>query len=515
VERELVIQTTELGCDIALLENKELVEFHRDNAISGLAKGDMYWARVKRILPPLNAAFIDIGEEKEAFLHYTDLGENFATLQSFFKRCVTNEIIPMDKFPTSDAFPKDGKIGDVLAINDYLPVEVLKEPLSTKGARLSSDISLAGRYIVLIPFGQSINVSKKIENREERTRLKEIVNKIKHRNVGVIVRTVAMDMSLKELHQDYLDLMDKWNAMSKMVINASGVTKIFEEESKSTTLLRDVLNDSFTKIHINSESMSKSIQSYIEKIAPDKADIVKYYKNQPYLFEEFNLTSRIKSAFNRIIPLKSRGYIIIEQTEAMYVVDVNSGLSVNKKTSLDSDESILQVNLEAAKEIARQLRLRDIGGIIVIDFIDSKNPEIRDRIFEAMQEFMRDDKASSTILPLSRFCLMQITRSRTRPQEKVVTKEECPSCKGTGKITNVILITDLIYNRLQTLVHTNTSFEVVVHPFIFAYLKLGVISEHLRWQWALRTRFMLRQNSNLGINEFQLIDSKTKELLTA
>jgi ribonuclease G len=300
-----------------------------------------------------------------------------------------------------------------------------------------------------------------------------------------------------------------------MVINASGVTKIFEEESKSTTLLRDVLNDSFTKIHINSESMSKSIQSYIEKIAPDKADIVKYYKNQPYLFEEFNLTSRIKSAFNRIIPLKSRGYIIIEQTEAMYVVDVNSGLSVNKKTSLDSDESILQVNLEAAKEIARQLRLRDIGGIIVIDFIDSKNPEIRDRIFEAMQEFMRDDKASSTILPLSRFCLMQITRSRTRPQEKVVTKEECPSCKGTGKITNVILITDLIYNRLQTLVHTNTSFEVVVHPFIFAYLKLGVISEHLRWQWALRTRFVLRQNSNLGINEFQLIDSKTKELLTA
>ncbi len=513
LERELVIQSTDNGCEIALLENKELVEFHRDTESSNLAIGDMYWARVKKVLPPLNAVFVDIGEGKEAFLHYTDLGENFATLLGYFKRCVTNERIPIDKFPSVPQLDKSGKISEVLAVNDYIPVEILKEPISTKGARLSSDISLAGRYIVLVPFTNMISVSKKIIDKSEKDRLIAIGNSIKHKNFGLIIRTVAVGKPLKELHEDYIDLMDKWNKITQSVVNANGVVKIFEEQSKSNTLLRDILNDSFTKIHVNSEPIATSIRSYLEKIAPDKTEIVKHHKNQPYLFEEFQLTSKIKSSFNRIIPLKSGGYIIMEQTEALYVIDVNSGLGLNKKTGLTVDESILKVNIEAAKEIARQLRLRDIGGIIVIDFIDSKNPEIKEKIFDEMQDFMKSDTASHTILPLSRFCLMQITRSRTRPQEIVNTKEECPSCHGTGKVTNVILITDIIFNKLQAISNIEKNITILLHPFVYAYLTKGFLSKHLQWQWKLKMRFKLQSHSAFGVNEYQYLDKEGNKIL--
>ena len=512
LERELVIQATDQGCEIALLENKELVEFHRDSASSSLTIGDIYWARVKKILPQMNAVFVDIGEEKEAFLHYTDLGENFPTILAYLKRCNSKEGSPMNLMSPSPALQKEGRISDVLNINDYIPVEVLKEPMSTKGARLSSDISLAGRFLVLVPFTDMVSVSKKIPDRIERERLIEICQGIKQKNFGVIIRTVANGKTIKDIHEDYLELISKWNSICKKLENANGITRLFEEESKSNTLLRDILNDSFTKIHVNTKHLSSSIRTYIEKIAPEKIDIIKLH-NSPYLFEEFQLTSKIKSSFNKIIPLSSGGYIIIEKTEAMYVIDVNSGLNVAKKSNLDTDSTILKVNLEAAKEIARQLRLRDIGGIIVIDFIDSKNQEIKERIFEEMHNFMRADKASHTILPLSKFCLMQITRSRTRPQEIVNTKEECPSCLGTGKVTSVVLITETILNKLKSVLQIEPNTTIMVHPFVYAYLKRGLINHHLKWQWSLKTRFRLIQNSSLGINEFQFLDKKMRKVL--
>lgn len=507
MERELVIQATDLGCDIALLENKELVEFHRESRQNTLSVGDIYWARVKKIMPPLNAVFIDIGEGKEAFLHYTDLGEKFSSFRGFFKDLTVKQQSKIERFQPLPEYPKDGKIGEVLAVNDYLAVQILKEPMSSKGARLSADLSIAGRYLVLTPFVPQSNISKKITNVAERARLREITSKLTLNNVGVIIRTVAEGKSVRELHEDFNELLEIWQGICAKIKNANGIVKLFEEQSKSNTLLRDILNDSFTKIHVHGDELTESIKNYVEKIAPEKASIIKPY-TQESVFETLNLTSRIKSSFNKIIPLPSGGYLIIEQTEAMCVIDVNSGVHKAKKDLLESNDSILKTNIEAAREIARQLRLRDIGGIIVIDFIDTKVQETRDAIYDEMVNFMRPDKASHTILPLSKFCLMQITRSRTKPQEKVNTKEVCPSCKGSGKVSNVIFITEHIFNKLQNVLKVNKKITLTVHPFVYAYLTQGFISEFMQWQWKLKTRIRLRKNSSLGVVDYQFTDQQ-------
>lgn len=514
MERELVIQATDTGCDIALLENKELVEFHRESRQNTLIVGDIYWARVKKIMPPLNAVFIDIGEGKEAFLHYTDLGEKFSSFRGFFSQISTNDNFKIERFQPLEEYPKDGKIGEILAVNDYIAVQILKEPMSSKGARLSADISIAGRYLVLTPFMPQSNVSKKIANPTERARLKEITSKLTIKNVGVIIRTVAEGKSVKELHEDFNELIETWQEICQKIKASNGIVKLFEEQTKSNTLLRDILNDSFTKIHVHGSELSSNIKNYVEKIAPEKANIIKTYEQEP-VFELLNLTPKIKSSFNKIIPLPSGGYLIIEQTEAMCVIDVNSGVHKAKKDLLASNDSILKTNTEAAKEIARQLRLRDIGGIIVIDFIDTKIQETKEAIYESMLDFMRTDKASHTILPLSKFCLMQITRSRTKSQEKVNTKEVCPSCKGSGKVSNVIFITEHIFNRLQAALNIDKKLILTVHPFVYAYLTKGLFSKFTQWQWKLKTRIKLRKNSSLGVVDFNFTDSVGEVVLNS
>jgi ribonuclease G len=357
------------------------------------------------------------------------------------------------------------------------------------------------------------NISKKITNPAERARLREITSKLTINNVGVIIRTVAEGKSVKELHEDFNELLDIWQGICKKISQAQGIVKLHEEQSKSNTLLRDILNDSFTKIHVHGEELTTSIKNYVEKIAPEKSDIIKSYEKDS-VFEVLNLTPRIKSSFNKIIPLPSGGYLIIEQTEAMCVIDVNSGVHKAKKDLLESNDSILKTNLEAAKEIARQLRLRDIGGIIVIDFIDTKIQETKETINDAMLGFMQSDKASHTILPLSKFCLMQITRSRTKPQEKVNTKEVCPSCKGSGKVSNVIFITDHILNSLQSVLKVDKNITLTVHPFVYAYLTQGLFSEFMKWQWKLKTRIKLRKNSSLGVVDFHFMDGNGEVILS-
>jgi len=514
MERELVIQATDLGCDIALLENKELVEFHRESRQNTLNVGDIYWARVKKIMPPLNAVFIDIGEGKEAFLHYTDLGEKFSSFRAYFKGVSAKESLKIERFQVKPEYPKDGKIAEILSVNDFLVVQILKEPMSSKGARLSADLSIAGRYLVLTPFMPQSNISKKISNQVERARLREITSRLTINNMGVIIRTVAEGKTVKELHEDFNELIAKWQDICHKIYSSKGIVKLFEEQSKSNTLLRDILNDSFTKIHVHGLELSANIKTYVEKIAPEKSDIIKIYEQEP-VFEVLNLVPKIKSSFNKIIPLPSGGYLIIEQTEAMCVIDVNSGVHKAKKDLLESNDSILKTNTEAAKEIARQLRLRDIGGIIVIDFIDTKVQETKDAIYESMYDFMRTDKASHTILPLSKFCLMQITRSRTKPQEKVNTREVCPSCKGSGKVSNVIFITEHIFNSLQSVLKIDQNITLTVHPFVHAYLSQGLISEILKWQWKLKTRIRLKKNSSLGVVDYSFKNSRGEVLLNS
>lgn len=512
IARELIIQATEHGCEMALLENGELVEFHRENITTQLNIGDIYWARVKKMLPALNAVFVDINEDKEAFLHYTDLGENFDSIQDFFRKLNGDKNLKLEHYALKPLLEKNRKIEELVAKNDMIPVQILKEPISSKGARLSTEISFPGRYVVLIPFENSINISKKITDKDERKRLYDIVSSIKPKNFGVILRTVSSGRSVKDIHEDMNTLFSIWEKTCLKISKADKVIKVFEEAGKSNTLLRDFLNDSFTKIVVNNKEIADSISDYISQIAPEKSKIVQRVSDGTLLFEKLGLNPKIKSSFNKTVLLPSGGYLVIEHTEAMHVIDVNSGVNTFKKMNLEGDEAILKLNKEAAIEIARQIRLRDLGGIISIDFVDSKNAEIKDQIFEEMQKAMKPDRANHTILPLSKFCVMQITRSRVKPQVVVKNQEVCPSCNGTGKISSSILITHSIHQKMKALSHEYHFLIIEVHPYIFSFLKFGLISPILKWQWKYKCRVQLIQNSDLSINEYHFYDKSRNSL---
>jgi len=431
---ELFIDSTQNGGRIALLHDKSLVEFHYDDHTKNFNVGDIFLGTVKRIVPGLNAAFIDIGYEKDAFLHYLDLGPNIQSLNKFVRiqknNTRKNGSTPLVSqkladFKMDPQIDKLGKIADVLKANQQILVQVVKEPISTKGPRLSCQISMAGRYMVLVPFDERIMISRKIASKAERKRLQKLVEAIKPENFGVIVRTMSEGKETEELEKDLIDLLDKWQAGVVKLPKVNPRDKIIGEVSKATSMLRDMLNESFDSITVDDKETYDSIKSVIRTIAPDKEKIVKLYSGKTKLFEALGIEKQLKLLFGKTVSLTSGGYLIIEHTEALHVIDVNSG---NKSTSeTDQESTALKVNMEAAAEIARQLRLRDMGGIIVIDFIDMRKLEHKRVVYEHMKEAMKTDRSKYTILPLSKFGLMQITRQRVRPELNIATREVCPT----------------------------------------------------------------------------------------
>ncbi len=432
---ELVINSTPKGCRIALLRDKSLIEFHNEENANKFTVGDIYLGTVKKVVPGLNAAFVDIGYEKDAFLHYLDLGPQVSSLNKFTKFALTGKHPSSDlgKFKNEPDINKLGKISQALTKNQKILVQVVKEPISTKGPRLSCELSLAGRNIVLVPFSQAVSISKKISNGEERKRLLRLLSSIKPDNFGVIIRTVAEKKDVAELDRDLRNLVDKWKIGIKTLKNAKPRDKIIGEMSRVSSLLRDVLNESFDSVIVDDKVIYEELKQFTKEIAPGKGKIVKYYTGKAKIFESHGIEKQFKSLFGKSVSLpKGSGYLIIEHTEALHVIDVNSG----NKSAVESDQesTALKTNLEAAKEVARQLQLRDMGGIIVIDFIDMRKAENKRLLFEKMKEFMKDDRSKFTALPLSRFGLMQITRQRVRPEMNIKTTETCPSCGGSGKI---------------------------------------------------------------------------------
>ena len=483
VERELVINARASEVDIALLEDKILVELHKEKTNNQFAVGDVYLGRVKKILPGLNAAFVDVGYEKEAFLHYLDLGPQFRSLLKF-KNMLTsgnNPEVTMDKFKLEPDIEKNGKIANMLNVGDLIPVQIAKEPISTKGPRISAEVSFAGRYIVLVPFSNRISVSQKIRSGEERSRLKRLIQSIKPANYGVIIRTVAENKKVADLDADLKALVEKWEhciaEMSKMT--SSG--RMVSEQDQTMVMLRDLLNESFNNIHVNDETLYEDIKSYIQTIAPQKAEIVKLYKGKDSIFDYFGVSRQIKGLFGKVVTIRNGVYLIIEHTEAMHVIDVNSGHRVNKENT--QEENALIVNIEAAKEIARQLRLRDMGGIIIVDFIDMREAAHRKQLFDVLCQEMALDRAKHTILPATKFGLIQITRQRVRPATEVQVQEKCPVCDGEGKIRPAILYIDEIENNLRYLLldQNENHITLQVHPFIGAYLTKGWFSIRRKW----------------------------------
>jgi ribonuclease G len=518
LSNELIISATQDGCRIALLKDKTLVEFHHEEEGSKFMVGDIYLGTVKKVVPGLNAAFIDVGYEKDAFLHYLDLGPQFSSLQKFTKLVRSKKMngARLDKFQGEPDIDKHGKITQQLSKNQMIPVQIVKEPISTKGPRLSCELSLAGRYLVLVPFSNAVSVSKKITSSEERKRLLRLIQSIKPENFGVIIRTVAENKEVAELDRDLRNLVSTWEEGMTRLPNAQPREKIIGELDKTSSILRDLLNESFDNVHVDDKKMYDEVKTYIKTIAPDKEKIVKYYTGKAKIFEHYGIEKQIKSAFGTTVSLKAGGYLIIEHTEALHVIDVNSGNKSNREENQET--TALSVNVEAAKEIARQLRLRDMGGIIVIDFIDMKSLDNKKLIYKVVKEEMMDDKAKSTVLPLSKFGLMQITRERVRPQMNIATKEVCPTCNGTGKITASILVSDLIEKNIEHLLVKQNEKDLVlaVHPYLHAYFTQGLISQRLRWYFKYKRWIRMAKDTSMAIIEYKFLNREGEEItLTA
>ncbi|MCF0200915.1 MAG: Rne/Rng family ribonuclease [Bacteroidales bacterium] len=482
VTRDLVISSHASEVDIALMEDNILVELHKEKTNNQFAVGDVYLGRVKKILPGLNAAFVDVGYSKEAFLHFLDLGAQVRSLQRF-RNLVTSgaQDVTMEHFKLEPDLAKNGRIGDFLTVGELLPVQIAKEPISTKGPRISSEISFAGRYLVLVPFSNRISVSQKIRSSEERNRLKKLIQSIRPVNYGVIVRTVAENKKVADLDADLKSLVVKWEQCIAEMKKMTNFGRMVSEMDQTSVMLRDLLNESFNNIHVDDETLYEEIRSYIQTIAPQKVDIVQLYKKKEPIFDSFNVAKQIKGFFGRVVTIRNGVYLIIEHTEAMHVIDVNSGHRVNKENS--QEENALQVNLDAAKEIARQLRLRDMGGIIIVDFIDMREAKHRTELYKKLCEEMSRDRAKHTILPATKFGLIQITRQRVRPETEVQVQEKCPVCDGEGKIRPAILFIDEIENNIKYLLTDQNENHITlqVHPFIHAYLTKGLFSIRRKW----------------------------------
>ena len=513
--KDLIIDVGDSEVSLALLEDKQLIELNKEKRNLRFSVGDIYLGKVKKIMPGLNAAFVNVGYERDAFLHYLDLGAQFRTQHKYYLNAVQRQgrVPPVHKFRPEPDIDKDGKITDVLSAGQTVIVQVTKEPISTKGPRLASEISIAGRNLVLMPYSDKVSISSKIESPEEKNRLKTLVQSIKPRNYGIIVRTVAEGKKVAVLDAELRELVRKWEtAFSSIKKDIKSPRLFIGEMNRTTTILRDMLNVSFNRIHINDSALADEIRIYIKEIAPEKAGIVKLYKGSLPIFDHFGVNKQIKALFGRTISFKHGAYLIIEHTEALHVIDVNSGN--RSRTGNDQESNALEVNLEAAAEIARQLRLRDMGGIIVIDFIDMQSAENKQILFDKMKEIMANDRTKHNILPLTKFGIMQITRQRVRPEMHIVTDEKCPACQGSGETRPTILLTDDLERSLSFIVGKIRTRKLIlnVHPYVAAYLQKGLFPLYLKWNLKYKMVLKIQAITSYHMLEYHFFDRYDNEI---
>lgn len=512
---ELVVDVQPNEVSIAVLEDKKLVELQKEGRDASYAVGNIYAGKVKKLMPGLNAAFVDIGYKKDAFLHYLDLGAQFKSVDKFYKQALADrkKFPNISKMKLEPDIDKDGSISDVLKQGQEILVQIAKEPISTKGPRLTAELSLAGRFLVLIPFNDKVSVSQKIKSKEERARLRQLIQSIKPKNFGVIVRTVAEGKKVVELDSELKTLVKRWDDNLPKVQKAKLPTVIFEETGRIVGLLRDVFNSTFQEIHVNDKDTCEQIKDYIGIIAPEKRNIVKYYDGGLPIFDNYNVTKQIKALFGKTVTFRNGAYLIIEHTEALHVIDVNSG-NRSRNPEAGQENNAWEVNSAAADEIARQLRLRDMGGIIVIDFIDMTEGEHRNQLLVKMQEIMANDRAKHNILPLSKFGLMQITRQRVRPEMEISTTETCPNCFGKGEMRPSILFVDTLRMKISYLVKKLNvkKFTLHVHPYVAAFINQGIFSLKWRWKWRYGMGVKIIPNQSLAFLEYHFYDESNEEI---
>ena len=501
MKSELIVDVQPQEIAIALTEDDRLQEVSREKRDQdNFAVGNIYYGRVKKVMPALNAVFVDVGYEKEAFLHYLDLGSQFRTLQSYVTKAVSDRrrMPSMQKTPRQAEVGKEGQIADVLKVGDTLLVQVSKEPINTKGPRLTAEISIAGRNIVLIPFSDGVMVSQKIKREAERQRLKQLMLSIKPFGFGIIVRTVAEDKRAAELDNELRLLVERWEQTVNTLQQREPVSLVSEEMGRTLGIIRDILSPDFTSIQVNDPEIYQEVRHYLELIAPESAKIVKLYKESQPIFDHFDITRQMKTGLGRTVGFKHGGYLIIDKTEALFSIDVNSG---SKKIYQDQEENAYRFNMLAADELVHQLRLRDIGGIIIVDFIDMDSKEHQQQLYEYVRKLMDRDRAKHNVLPLSKFGLMQITRQRVRPAVEMQVEETCPTCGGKGKIQASILFTDQIEEQIaHEYEQHGRGLILYLHPYVYSYVCRGWLNS-LKNQWRRKYGITVMESQALGMLE--------------
>lgn len=508
---EVIIDVREKEISIALLEDKNLVEYQKEPREASYSVGNVYVAKVKKLMPGLNASFVDVGYERDAFLHYLDLGNQFPSYEKYLKQVQSDhkKLYPFQKASRLPDLKKEGSIATVLSKDEEVLVQIVKEPISTKGPRLTCELSFAGRFLVLMPFHDKVSVSSKIKSNEERSRLKKIILDQKPHNLGVIIRTVAEGCDGAELQQELQVLIKRWeDTIAKVQKTTKRPQLVYEETSRAVAMLRDLFNPTYSAIYVNDEGVFEEVKAYVALIAPGKESIVKHYTGTVPIFDNFNVTKQLKSGFGKTVNYKHGAYLIIEKTEAMNVIDVNSGNRTRSENS--QEQNALEVNLGAADEIARQLRLRDMGGIVIIDFIDMHVAEDRQLLYERMCKNMQQDRARHNILPLSKFGLMQITRQRVRPVMDVSVEEVCPTCFGKGTIKSSILFVDQLEGKIDYLRNKvgMKRFVLHVHPYVAAYINKGLWSIKRKWQVKYGFGLSIVANQDLAFMQYKFYDDK-------
>ena len=513
MNRELFINVNPTEVSIALCEDKVLVELNKERCENGFSVGDIYLGRVRKIMPGLNAAFVNIGHEKDAFIHYLDLGANYSSLKRIVdSRNKGDKMVRVETMKLEPQLEKEGRIGDHIKVGDTVLVQISKEAISTKGPRLTADLSLAGRNVVLVPFSNKVMVSTKIRSNSEKKRLRKVALDVLPKNFGVIIRTAAASAEDIDIMQDILSLVERWNKTLSTMRKSEAPARVMSEMSRVNTIIRDSLNDTFSQITVDDETLYGEIKSYVHVIKPEMEKLVKLYKGKVPIFDQFDVAKQIKSLFAKYVSLRRGAYLIIEHTEAMHVIDVNSGNRT--KAEDDQEQTALEVNLAAAAEIARQLRLRDMGGIIIVDFIDMRKQQSRQILLQEMQQLMAKDKAKHTILPLTKFGLMQITRQRVRPIAVEETSDICPTCYGTGKVGPTILLENKIEGQVQLLAEKGAKYiNLRVSPYVKAYLTKGLLSRRLRWIFKYKTFIKLSSSQSVGMVDVGYFDRKGESLL--
>lgn len=514
MKSELVVDVSREEVSIALLEDSRLVSLQKESRNIAYAVGDLYLAKVKKLMPGLNAAFVDVGYEKDAFLHYLDLEPQFNTYIRYVREALDDKrkVPSVSKLKFDQDIPKQGTIQDVLKPGDQLLVQVAKEPISTKGPRLTTEISFTGRFMVLMPFGDKISISQKIKSTEEKIRLRQLIGSIKPKGFSVIVRTSAENKRVAELNNEMRTLLKSWEDSIAKMQRAKAPALVYQEDSRTLSMIRDLFAPTFENIHVNDRESYEQIRKYVSLIAPEKDSIVQLYDSEVPIFDHYNITRQIKSSFGKTVSFRSGAYLIIEHTEALHVIDVNSGN--RSKATPDQESNALDVNLKAADEIARQLRLRDMGGIIVVDFIDMAKQEHRQELYDHMREIMANDRARHNILPLSKFGLMQITRQRVRPALDIATAETCPSCFGKGYVQSSLLFTDKLEEKIEYLTeHLKVKkFIMYVHPYVESYIKKGLFSLYSRWRRRYGRGVKVVADESLAFLQYKVLDQNKVEI---